>query len=256
MVYGGNRIMLTELKPDLTGTKPGGVNKAIIEHVNAVFGADQGGLCGEGSQLSKINGRYYLLNIASPGSRWARTDIVHRADAIDGPYGGRIALDDLEKIGIPFAFRRVDEAALGDTAILPCHGHEVGDATDGAVVLHYKLTDRRDSELWRYCAAMPIPDTLAHQIEVFRDSGRVVVLDSDGFAEPSWISILAGLGVLPRNHSPFVDTVDEQSLRAHFGRLRKAITAAVAAMPDHADYIDRHAKALVEAQEERVPQQH
>jgi beta-xylosidase len=86
--------MLTELKSDLTGTKPGGVNKVIVEHVNALFGADQGGLCGEGSQLSKINGRYYLFNIASPGSRWARTVMVHRADTIDGPYEGRIALDD------------------------------------------------------------------------------------------------------------------------------------------------------------------
>jgi beta-xylosidase len=94
MVWGCNRIILTELKRNLTGVKPGGVNKAIIEHVNALFGADQGGLCGEGSQLSKINGRYYLFNIASPKTRWARTVIVHRADAIDGPYEGRIALDD------------------------------------------------------------------------------------------------------------------------------------------------------------------
>ncbi|KQV54779.1 hypothetical protein ASC95_29495 [Pelomonas sp. Root1217] len=94
MAWGCNRITLTELKPDLTGAKPGGVNKVIVEHVNAVFGADQGGLCGEGSQLSKVNGRYYLFNIASPGSRWARTVIVHRADTIDGPYEGRIALDD------------------------------------------------------------------------------------------------------------------------------------------------------------------
>jgi beta-xylosidase len=94
MVWGCNRIMLTELKPDLTGTKPGGVNKPIIEHINAVFGADQGGLCGEGSQVSKINGRYYLFNIASPGSRWARTVIVSRADNLDGPYESRIVLDD------------------------------------------------------------------------------------------------------------------------------------------------------------------
>jgi beta-xylosidase len=94
MVHGGDRIMLTELKSDLSGTKPGGVNKVIIEHVNAVFGADQGGLKGEGSQLFKVNGRYYLFNIASPGSRWARTVIVSRADAIDGPYESRIALDD------------------------------------------------------------------------------------------------------------------------------------------------------------------
>jgi beta-xylosidase len=94
MVYGGGRIMLTELQPDLSGIKPGGVNKVIVENVNALFGADQGGLKGEGSQLFKINGRYYLFNIASPGSRWARTVIVHHADAIDGLYEGHIALDD------------------------------------------------------------------------------------------------------------------------------------------------------------------
>ena len=94
MVFGGGRISLIELKPDLSGFKPGGVNKVIIENVNALFGADQGGLKAEGSQLSKINGRYYLFNIASPKTRWARTVIVHRADKIDGPYEGRIALDD------------------------------------------------------------------------------------------------------------------------------------------------------------------
>jgi len=94
MVYGGGRIRLTELQPDLSGIKPGAMNKVIIENVNALFGADQGGLKGEGSQLFKINGRYYLFNIASPGSRWARTVMVHRADAITGPYEGRIALDD------------------------------------------------------------------------------------------------------------------------------------------------------------------
>ena len=94
MVYGGGRITLVELKSDLSGIKPGGVNKVLIENVNTVFGTDLGGLNGEGSHLSKINGRYYLFNIASPGSRWARTVIVHRADSIDGPYEGRIVLDD------------------------------------------------------------------------------------------------------------------------------------------------------------------
>jgi beta-xylosidase len=94
MVHGGSQIWLTELQSDLSGIKPGGVNKVIVDSTNALFGADLGGLKGEGSQLSKINGRYYLFNIASPGTRWARTVIIHRADAIDGPYEGRIALDD------------------------------------------------------------------------------------------------------------------------------------------------------------------
>ncbi len=94
LVYGNGRIVLTELKPDLSGIRPGAVTKVLVENVNALFRADQGGLRGEGSQLFKINGRYYLFNIASPGSRWARTVIVHRAETLTGPYEGRIALDD------------------------------------------------------------------------------------------------------------------------------------------------------------------
>lgn len=94
MLYGGGRLTLVELLPDLSGIKPDGVNQTVVENVNALFGDDQGGLKGEGSQLFKVDGRYYLFNIASPGSRWSRTVIVHRADKITGPYEGRIALED------------------------------------------------------------------------------------------------------------------------------------------------------------------
>lgn len=111
------------------------------------------------------------------------------------------------------------------------------------IILHYKLTERSDSEFWRYCAAMPIPQTLQHQIELFRASGRVVVLDPDGFAEPSWISIMFGLGLAPQAYDPLVDLIDEDALRSHFTRLRTAIAQTVTGMPDHADYIDRYAKA-------------
>jgi len=111
------------------------------------------------------------------------------------------------------------------------------------IVMHYKLTERDDSAFWRYCAAMPIPDSLHHQIELFRSSGRVAIIDRDGFAEPSFISILFGLGVEPKAWDPFIDRVDEKALRAHFARLRSAIAGTVAFMPDHADYIAQHACA-------------
>ncbi len=94
MLHGGGRITLVELEPDLSGIKPGGVNQTVVENVNALFGDDQGGLKGEGSQLFKVNGRYYLFNIASPGSRWSRTVTIHRADRITGPYEGRVVLED------------------------------------------------------------------------------------------------------------------------------------------------------------------
>jgi hypothetical protein len=111
------------------------------------------------------------------------------------------------------------------------------------IVMHYKLTQRTDSEFWRHCAAMPIPASLQHQIELFRSSGRVAMMNNDSFAEPSLISILFGLGVVPQRPDPLVERVDEQQLRAHYARLRAAIASTVAAMPDHADWIARHAQA-------------
>jgi beta-xylosidase len=95
MIYGGGKLTLTELLPDLSGIKPGGIKKVIIENANLLFGENElGGLNGEGSQLLKVNGKYYLLNIASPKSRWSRSVLIHRADKITGPYEGRVGLED------------------------------------------------------------------------------------------------------------------------------------------------------------------
>lgn len=93
MLYGGGTIYIKELLPDASGIKPNGVDKKIIDNVNLAFGEDEvGGLPGEGCQLHKINGKYYLFNIASPKSHWSRSVIIHRADNITGPYEGRVAL--------------------------------------------------------------------------------------------------------------------------------------------------------------------
>lgn len=94
MVSGGGKLTLTELLPDASGIKPDGINQVIITNVNELFGSDKGGLNGEGSQLIKVNGKYYLFNIASPRSRWSRTVLVHRADKLTGPWEGRVALQD------------------------------------------------------------------------------------------------------------------------------------------------------------------
>ncbi len=107
------------------------------------------------------------------------------------------------------------------------------------IVLHYKITRRDDSEFWRYCAAMPIPDRLQHQIELFRASGRVAIIDADSFAEPSWVSLMLGLGIAPAGHDPMVEMIEEQALRTHFTRLREAIAGTVDGLPDHAEYIER-----------------
>jgi tryptophan halogenase len=111
------------------------------------------------------------------------------------------------------------------------------------IILHYKLTKRDDTPFWRYCANMKIPDSLAHQIELFRTTGRVTILDRDGFAEPSFISMLMGLGVVPERYDPFADDIDMRQLHGHFAGLRDLIAQTVAKMPGHGDYLTKNAKA-------------
>ena len=110
------------------------------------------------------------------------------------------------------------------------------------IILHYKLTARDDSEFWRYCANMPIPDSLRHQIELFRETGRVTILDPDGFAEPSFVAMLMGLGVVPKRYAPLADMADIRQVHGHFAGLRDMMAAAVGKMPSHGAFVDGQAR--------------
>ena len=92
MIYGSGKIMLAELNDDLSGIKPAVPPRVIIANASAASGLNIG-LPAEGSQMFKVNGKYYLFNITWPRGGM-RTVIIHRADQITGPYEGRIGLQD------------------------------------------------------------------------------------------------------------------------------------------------------------------
>lgn len=91
LIYGNKKLTLVELNADLSGVKTGGTNQVIIENSSIPSGSDSG--LGEGSQLFKVNGKYYLFNITWPRGSM-RTVVIHRADKITGPWEGRLALQD------------------------------------------------------------------------------------------------------------------------------------------------------------------
>jgi beta-xylosidase len=93
MIYGSGKLKLVELNADASGVKPGTTEQVIIENASAPAGSNIM-LPSEGSQLFKINGKYYLFNIAWPRGGM-RTVVIHRADKITGPYEGRLGLQDM-----------------------------------------------------------------------------------------------------------------------------------------------------------------
>lgn len=92
MIYGSGKIHLVELQTDLSGIRPGTKPKVLVENAGLPAG-NSGGLTAEGSQLFKIKGKYYLFNISWP-KNGMRTVIVHRSERLDGPYEGKVALQD------------------------------------------------------------------------------------------------------------------------------------------------------------------
>ena len=91
LVHGNGTLRLVELNANLDGLQPGGLDQVIVPAAYAPASAQR--CLAEGSQLFKVNGRYYLFNIVWPRGGM-RTVVVHRADKLTGPYEGRVVLQD------------------------------------------------------------------------------------------------------------------------------------------------------------------
>jgi len=111
------------------------------------------------------------------------------------------------------------------------------------LILHYKLNRRDDAEIWRYCAAMDVPDSLTRKIELFRHSAIIEPYREGLFPPTSWLSVLIGQGLIPENYSPLADTMPEESLIAHMDAFRAEILDRVEEMRRHDRFIDRYCAA-------------
>ena len=110
------------------------------------------------------------------------------------------------------------------------------------LVLHYKLTTRDDSELWRYCAHMDIPDTLQFKIDHFKSYGRHIARDMDLFGSPSWLAVHIGQDNIPDAVDPLFDYRGIDG-REWLGKLRGAMQFEAGRQTTHQQFIDQHCKA-------------
>lgn len=111
------------------------------------------------------------------------------------------------------------------------------------LILHYHATERRDTELWRYCAHMEIPETLSYKIEQFTNHGLVVAHDGELFANPSWLAVYLGQGVIPKRAPAMAGHRSGVPAGSRLADIRRAIVEAAAEMPSHQDFVDRYAGA-------------
>jgi tryptophan halogenase len=111
------------------------------------------------------------------------------------------------------------------------------------LILHYRATERRDSEFWKYCGTMSIPESLDDVIRLFEDSGRFYRNSDEMFALTSWVQVLIGQRIVPAGWHPLVDAVSDEELVRLGESVRDVVGRCVAAMPDHEQFIERCCKA-------------
>ena len=111
------------------------------------------------------------------------------------------------------------------------------------IILHYKVTNRVDSEFWRYCKNMEVPESLQRKIDLFAQSGRVFREDVDLFLENSWVQVMMGQGITPEQYHTIVDLMSSKEQEAFLTGMKNTIENVVDQLPSHEQYLKQYCPA-------------
>jgi tryptophan halogenase len=105
------------------------------------------------------------------------------------------------------------------------------------IILHYHVTQRTDTEFWRACRNLEVPDSLRHRMALFSETARVFRMPNELFAENSWIQVMLGQGIAPAHHHQTADLMGDGELAEFLGNIKTNIEQTVRRLPPHADYV-------------------
>ncbi len=107
------------------------------------------------------------------------------------------------------------------------------------LILHYKLNQSKESEMWRYCSHMRVPDSLEERMQLFKHGGHLQTDNHDLFGAESWLAVHLGQLNFPTQYAPLLDTrpVDGESALVS---LRSALSQAAQTMPTHEEFLKHY----------------
>lgn len=122
------------------------------------------------------------------------------------------------------------------------HQHEMERIRD-FIILHYKLTKRSDTEFWRYCQAMEIPQSLQHKLDLFKSCGHILQHEPEAFEPSSWLSIYHGFGVVPARTDNRIDHISDSDIANQLAKIKSVLAEAGKNAISHGEFIRKHCVA-------------
>ena len=112
------------------------------------------------------------------------------------------------------------------------------------IILHYKATERTDSDFWQYCRSMSIPESLAERMALFAQDGHLLVKDNELFKHDSWLAVLTGQGVMPKQSAPIMKYKQAVNIEQTLNAMYQNMTDTVNSLPSHEMYLAQNCRHI------------
>jgi flavin-dependent dehydrogenase len=158
-------------------------------------------------------------------------------------------VEPLESTGIFFIQNGIEELVNHfpgdsiDDATVRSYNRVVGDCIDGVrdfLILHYRTTDRADTEFWRATKTVEVPAELAERLELWKrrlPNPRNINPRFHGFESYSYSVMLLGLNYRPEASLPALDHVEQERGVHAFRLLRDKTQRLVSTLPSQLEYL-------------------
>lgn len=111
------------------------------------------------------------------------------------------------------------------------------------LILHYNATHRDDTEFWRYCKNMALPDSLQERVDLYKHTGHIMPYNHGLFLSPSWVAVLMGQRIYPNKVDPRIANLDPQKIVNMMNIIDQEVAAFTQQMPTHSQALAGISKA-------------
>ncbi|MDZ7922639.1 MAG: tryptophan halogenase family protein [Marinagarivorans sp.] len=89
------------------------------------------------------------------------------------------------------------------------------------IILHYRISERDDSEFWRYIKNMELPDSLKNRLALLEETGIVDTYQHGLFLESSWAYVFLGQGGQIKSNSTQTHHLSDRRARAAITKIQR-----------------------------------